>query len=93
MEVVRCESVPLMVRSAFAQLVLNCHLDVAPLLPRHPVRYGTCSPECTVVDVWSRHCHGVERCENITIGKCIASGSVSGAEVKKKPRKCDRTAA
>ena len=39
MEVVRCETVPLCVRGAFALLVERMHLDVAPLLPKPPVRY------------------------------------------------------
>ncbi|CAN0459216.1 unnamed protein product, partial [Ectocarpus sp. 12 AP-2014] len=38
-EVVRSETVPPTVRAAFAQLLEHCHLNVAPLLPRPPVRY------------------------------------------------------
>lgn len=38
MDVVRCETVPLSVRGAFALLVERMHLDVAPLLPQPPVR-------------------------------------------------------
>ena len=44
MQVVRSDTVPLTVRSAFARLVESCHLDVAPLLPQPPVRYSAIVP-------------------------------------------------